>query len=323
MKEWINKIKAFVKAHASVILLLVILAACASAWYAWYSAENDSKEPVLDGKGDYTVIDGDELFALRSEDYKDVTSVFVVVPTIFSDAKHVLIAHKGATSAELYKNVNAEGFSGYLTNHLRPILSANTAIDFRYVNSLSGVGKKLGLKNDPVGLITGETAKQTAGELGKLISTVIFMIVMIAVMMRLQMGANSNKVDKFEPKDIQDSLDDLVGMADIKRELEQLKGMVENPQHYKKFAADKPFNVMMTGEPGTGKTKIARCLAKDLDVPLYYASAASLETGYVSGGVRSLKNLVKRASKHKRAIIFLDEAESILQSRNRPTRSRY
>lgn len=323
MKEWINKIKGFVKAHASIIFMLAMLTACASVAYVWLSANNDVKEPVLDGKGDYTVIDGDDLFSLRSDDYKDVTNVIVVVPTIFSDAKHVLISHKGAANADLYKNVNSEGFVVYLDTHLKPILRANTAIDFRYVNSLSGVGKKLGLKNDPVGLITGETAKQTAGELGKLVSTVIFMIIMIAVMMRLQMGSMSNKLDKVDPKDIQDSLDDLVGMADIKRELEQLKGMVENPQHYKKYAADKPFNVMMTGEPGTGKTKIARCLAKDLDVPLYYASAASMETGFVGGGVRSLKSLVKRASKHKRAIIFLDEAESILQSRNRPTRSRY
>lgn len=323
MKEWISKIKAFVKAHASVIFMLVMLTVCASVWYVWHSADKDSNGPVLDGKGDYTIIDGDELFSLRAEDYKDVTNVIVVVPQIFSDAKHVLIAHKGSTNVDLFKNVNSEGFVVYLGAHLKPVLRANTAIDFRYVNSLSGVGAKLGLKNDPMGVMTGETAKKTAGELGRLVSTVIFMIVMIAVMMRLQMGSMSNKLDKFEPKDIEDSLDDLVGMADIKRELEQLKGMVENPQHYKKYAADKPFNVMMTGEPGTGKTKIARCLAKDLNIPMYYASAASLETGYVGGGPRTLKNLVKRASKHKRVIIFLDEAESILQSRNRPARSRY
>lgn len=323
MMEFLKKIKGFLKAYGLRLVLLGILIAGGLSLYLQFVDGEPSKDPVLDGKGDYTVLEGDKLFALRSKDYNNVTHVMVVVTGVFQNDKHVLISHEGSAKTDLYKSVNAEGFLAYQDAYLKAILEQNPSIDFRYVNSLSGVGAKLGLKNDPMGVITGETTKKTFIEIGKILATVLMMAVMIAVMMRVQHGSLSNKLDRVDPKDIEDSLDDLVGMADIKRELEQLKGMVENRAQFKEFAVDKPFNVMMTGEPGTGKTKIARCLAKDLNVPLYYTSAASLESGYVSGGPRSLKRLVKRASAHKRAIIFLDEAESILISRNRPTQSRY
>lgn len=323
MMEFLKKIKGFLKAYGLRLVLLGILIAGGLSLYLQFVSEDSSKDVVLDGKGDYTVLEGDKLFALRSKDFSDVTHVMVVVTGVFQNDKHVLISHESSPKTDLYKSVNAEGFLAYQDAYLKDILEKKPSIDFRYVNSLSGVGAKLGLKNDPMGVITGETTKKTFTEIGKLLATVLMMAVMIAVMMRVQHGSLSNKLDRVDPKDIEDSLDDLVGMADIKRELEQLKGMVENRAQFKEFGVDKPFNVMMTGEPGTGKTKIARCLAKDLNVPLYYTSAASLESGYVSGGPRSLKRLVKRASAHKRAIIFLDEAESILISRNRPTQSRY
>jgi cell division protease FtsH len=323
MKQWIKKIVGLLKSHGLLIAPLLVLVACASWLYMRSITDTDAGAPVLDGKGSYTVLNGDDLFTRRDADFKDVNHILIVASSFFDNEKHVLISHKGQEKAELFMRVNAEGFSLYRETYLKPILDAHPSIDFRYVNSLAGVGERLGLKTDPTGVIAGEAAKDTLSGLGKAVSSLIFLIVIIAVMMRMQSGSMTNNLDMFDPKDIEDSLDDLVGMEDIKRELEQLKGMVENRKLFKEYAADKPFNVMMTGEPGTGKTKIARCLAKALNTHMYYASAASLETGYVGGGPRTLKKLVKQASRHKRAIIFLDEAESVLGSRNRPTRSRY
>src|SRR6185369_12882279 len=52
------------------------------------------------------------------------------------------------------------------------------------------------------------------------------------------------------------------------------------------YGISKPFNVMFSGPAGTGKTKLASYLAKELNLPILFHSAANLETGYVAGGHR-------------------------------------
>jgi cell division protease FtsH len=81
-------------------------------------------------------------------------------------------------------------------------------------------------------------------------------------------------------------MDDLIGMEDIKQEVLHLEDMIRNRALYKEHAIDKPFNVMLTGPAGTGKTKLAGYLAKRLDIPLIQASASALESGYIGGGSR-------------------------------------
>ena len=195
MKEWIKKIKGFIKAYGLITLSLVVIASCSFSLYNQSITSGDAKGPVLDGKGDYTVLDGDKLFSRRDADFKDVTHVIVVAPSMFSDDKHVLISHAGKSKAELFMNVNAEGFALYRDTYLKTILEAHTSIDFRYVNSLAGVGARLGLKNDPTGVIAGETAKDTLSGLGKMLSTLVVMIIMIALLMRMQSGSMTNNLE--------------------------------------------------------------------------------------------------------------------------------
>jgi cell division protease FtsH len=106
-------------------------------------------------------------------------------------------------------------------------------------------------------------------------------------------------------------------MEDIKREVAHLEEMIRFRDLYKSHNIDKPFNVMLTGPAGTGKTKLAGYLAKQLNVPLISASGSGLESGFVGGGSKALNAIYKKAIKQGRCLIFLDEAQSLFMPRGR------
>jgi len=118
-----------------------------------------------------------------------------------------------------------------------------------------------------------------------------------------------------EPNQVQGSIDDLVGMDDIKAEVRQIKDQYERRAEYAEYGIDKPFNVMFSGPAGTGKTKLASYLAKELNLPILFHSAANLETGYVAGGSNTLARISAMAKRRKRCIVFLDEAQDLFMKR--------
>jgi len=119
------------------------------------------------------------------------------------------------------------------------------------------------------------------------------------------------------PDQLAGNMDDLIGMEDIKQEVLHLEDMIRNRALYKEHDIDKPFNVMLTGPAGTGKTKLAGYLAKRLDIPLITASASALESGYIGGGSKALHALHRKAAARGSCIIFLDEAQGLFMPRGR------
>ncbi|HZV64342.1 MAG TPA: AAA family ATPase [Telluria sp.] len=119
------------------------------------------------------------------------------------------------------------------------------------------------------------------------------------------------------PDKLKGSMDDLIGMDDIKQEVLHLEDMIRNRSEYQSHNIDKPFNVMLTGPAGTGKTKLVGYLAKKLNVPLIQASGSALESGYVGGGSKALNALYRKACARGSCIIFLDEAQTLFMPRGR------
>jgi cell division protease FtsH len=128
------------------------------------------------------------------------------------------------------------------------------------------------------------------------------------------MGMNAAVIT---PDKLKGSMDDLIGMDDIKQEVLHLEDMIRNRSEYQSHNIDKPFNVMLTGPAGTGKTKLVGYLAKRLNVPLIQASGSALESGYVGGGSKALNALYRKACARGSCIIFLDEAQTLFTPRGR------
>jgi cell division protease FtsH len=118
-----------------------------------------------------------------------------------------------------------------------------------------------------------------------------------------------------EPAQVHGTIDDLVGMDDIKAEVAQIKDQYLRRAEYAEYGISKTFNVMFSGPAGTGKTKLASYLAKELHLPILFHSAANLETGYVAGGSNTLDRIIAMAKRRKRCIVFLDEAQDLFMKR--------
>ena len=118
-----------------------------------------------------------------------------------------------------------------------------------------------------------------------------------------------------EPSQVHGDISELVGMDDIKAEVAQIKDQYQRRQAYADYGVNKPFNVMFSGPAGTGKTKLASYLAKELQLPILFHSAANLETGFVGGGSQTLGRILTMAKRRKRCIVFLDEAQDLFMKR--------
>ncbi len=131
----------------------------------------------------------------------------------------------------------------------------------------------------------------------------------------VQLKAQYKSLKFIEPDQVSGSIDDLVGMDDIKAEVAQIKDQYLRRTEYAEYGISKPFNVMFSGPAGTGKTKLASYLAKELHLPILFHSAANLETGFVSGGSNTLGRIMAMTRRRRHCIVFLDEAQDLFMKR--------
>jgi cell division protease FtsH len=131
----------------------------------------------------------------------------------------------------------------------------------------------------------------------------------------VQLKAQYKSLKFIEPDQVSGSIDDLVGMDDIKADVAQIMDQYERRTEYAEYGISKPFNVMFSGPAGTGKTKLASYLAKELNLPILFHSAANLETGFVSGGSNTLGRIMTMARRRRHCIVFLDEAQDLFMKR--------
>ncbi|MDO8299511.1 AAA family ATPase [Lacisediminimonas sp.] len=169
-------------------------------------------------------------------------------------------------------------------------------------------------------VLDDDASKGWLSEVGTFVARNAIGLVMLAFlvfMLKNGLPGMASKATVTKPEQLRGSMDDLIGMEDIKREVAHLEQMIVNRSVYRSHKIDKPFNVMLTGPAGTGKTKLAGYLAKKLNMPLIAVSGSSLESGYVGGGSKALNAIYKKASALGDCIVFLDEAQSLFMPRGR------
>lgn len=320
MKKFIAALKkalAQFKVRSKNEKILIVLAALAITSLLISSSLPKKPEQSIT---QYIPKSADYLFDLDVEKLKTVKKFIVVESNAeaFRVKRDVFLKFEGAKNKEIvyyYKGVSQDSFNAYYVSTLEKYLKENKNFSVRYMSEMTGINKRLEVTEDPISIIVDKSLIGFMNGFMELFLRLSILIIFLFALFYYQRQSTTTKVTSVKPNEIKDSFDDLIGMEDIKEEILQLEHMYNNKELYRKYNINSNFNVMMTGPAGVGKTKIARCLSKHLNIPLYYGSAASLQSGYVGGGSRSLKELVKAACKNKRAIIFLDEAESLLQNR--------
>lgn len=120
------------------------------------------------------------------------------------------------------------------------------------------------------------------------------------------------------------SFDDVGGMDDLKQELKKeiILPLKESPDRAAELGVS-ASNILFYGQPGTGKTHLARALATELSLPFAEVSGADLQSKWINESADKVNILFEEAreiaSETGGAVVFLDELDSVLSERNRTT----
>jgi cell division protease FtsH len=108
---------------------------------------------------------------------------------------------------------------------------------------------------------------------------------------------------------------DVAGLKEAKQELEEIVDFLKNPKKYLEIGAKIPRGVLLVGPPGTGKTLLAKAVASEAGVPFFSIVGSELIELFVGVGAARARDLFATAKKAGRAIIFIDEIDSIGRAR--------
>ena len=112
-------------------------------------------------------------------------------------------------------------------------------------------------------------------------------------------------------KNVNVKFSDVLGIDEFKHEFEEIVDFLKHPEKYENAGARIPKGILLVGNPGCGKTLMAKALAGESKCAFFYKSGAEFEEVYVGVGARRMRDLFKAAKKHAPSIIFIDEIDSI------------
>jgi len=107
------------------------------------------------------------------------------------------------------------------------------------------------------------------------------------------------------------TLNELIGNDRAKAEIKEVIDLLNNSQHYIESGADLPKGLLFVGSPGVGKTLFARAIANEVGIPFYVVEGGNISGLFFGLGVLKLKMLFSKLRRHDRAILFIDEIESM------------
>ena len=111
------------------------------------------------------------------------------------------------------------------------------------------------------------------------------------------------------------TFDDVAGVDEEKEELEEIVEFLKNPKKYTDMGARIPKGVLLVGQPGTGKTLLAKAVAGEAGVPFFIISGSDFVEMFVGVGASRVRDLFEQAKKNSPCIIFIDEIDAVGRQR--------
>jgi cell division protease FtsH len=104
---------------------------------------------------------------------------------------------------------------------------------------------------------------------------------------------------------------DVAGIEEAKVELEEIIEFLRDPKKFTKLGGRIPKGVLLVGQPGTGKTLLARAIAGEADVPFFSISGSDFVEMFVGVGASRVRDLFNQGKKNAPCIIFIDEIDAV------------
>jgi cell division protease FtsH len=127
-----------------------------------------------------------------------------------------------------------------------------------------------------------------------------------------------SKAKLFDEKtDIKTTFKDVAGLEGAKEEIQEIVDFLKNPQKYTVLGGKIPKGALLVGQPGTGKTLLAKAVAGEAKVPFFSLSGSDFVEMFVGVGASRVRDLFKQAKEKSPAIIFIDEIDAIGRARGK------
>jgi len=108
---------------------------------------------------------------------------------------------------------------------------------------------------------------------------------------------------------------DVAGCEEAKEEVSELVDFLRDPSKFQKLGGRIPKGVLMVGNPGTGKTLLARAIAGEAKVPFFSISGSDFVEMFVGVGAARVRDMFEQAKKHAPCIVFIDEIDAVGRQR--------
>ncbi|GAB1694885.1 ATP-dependent zinc metalloprotease FtsH [Krasilnikovia sp. M28-CT-15] len=173
------------------------------------------------------------------------------------------------------------------------------------------------------GRISGGVDTKVSGDsilltlLVNLLPIAILVILLLLFMSQMQGGGSrvlnfgkskAKMITKDTPKT---TFADVAGADEAVQELHEIKDFLQNPAKYQALGAKIPKGVLLFGQPGTGKTLLARAVAGEAGVPFYSISGSDFVEMFVGVGASRVRDLFEQAKANAPAIVFVDEIDAV------------
>ena len=173
-----------------------------------------------------------------------------------------------------------------------------------------------------VKVIPPSTTGETMWNLAVMVVPVLIIVVFFMFMMRQAQGQNNQAMGFGKSKARLYGQDkekvlftDIAGNDNAKQDLQEVVDFLEHPKKYKDLGAKIPKGVLLVGNPGTGKTMLARAVAGEAGVPFFSISGSEFVEMFVGVGASRVRDLFSKAKKNAPCIIFIDEIDAVGRKR--------
>jgi cell division protease FtsH len=149
------------------------------------------------------------------------------------------------------------------------------------------------------------------------IVSLMFPLLWVFIIMRMLISSTQGNVKRKEI--IQTSnvkFTDIIGHEEILEDVKFITELIKNPKLGDDIGAKVPKGILLSGEPGTGKTLIAKAIAGEAGVPFLYQNASSFIDRFVGMGAKNVRDLFKLAKENSPCVLFIDEIDAIGGNRN-------